>query len=53
MSTPVRLDMEKLRTARKALKFKADHPGAQVETTIYDAFIANNENRIEAAKRAL
>jgi uncharacterized protein DUF5677 len=47
------VDVEELRTARKARQFKADNPGAQVETTIYDAFIVNNENRIEAVKRTL
>ena len=29
------------------------HPSAQVDTTIYDSFIANNESRIEAARRTL
>ncbi|MGA2921163.1 MAG: DUF5677 domain-containing protein [Candidatus Sulfotelmatobacter sp.] len=47
------VDVEKLRTARKALRFKAAHPSAQVETTIYDTFIASNGSRIEAARRAL
>ena len=47
------VDVEKLRTARKVRKFKADHPSAQIDTTNYDSFIANNESRVGAAKRSL
>jgi hypothetical protein len=47
------VDVEKLRSARKAQRFKSDHPNAQVDTTIYDLFVANNERRIDDTKRTL
>jgi hypothetical protein len=47
------VDVEKLRTARNALQFNAAHPGAQIDTTIYASFVANNESRIDAAKNTL
>jgi hypothetical protein len=47
------VDFEKLRTARKTRKFKDDHPGILVETTITDIFIAKHEHRIETVRRLL
>jgi hypothetical protein len=46
-------DVEKLRAARKIVRFKADHPNAAADATIHSAFIANNESRIEAERSAL
>jgi hypothetical protein len=46
-------DVEKLRCARKALRFKAANPSANVDTTIYSSFVAKNESRIDTAKRML
>jgi hypothetical protein len=46
-------DVEKLRCARRVLRFKAANPAAEVDTTIYSSFVANNENRIDAAKSML
>ena len=46
-------DVEKLRCARKILRFKAANPAAEVDTSLYSSFVANNENRIDAAKRML
>lgn len=47
------VDLEKLKSARKAVEFKANHQGSQVDTTIYDSFIAKHASRIEAARRTL
>jgi hypothetical protein len=47
------VDVEKLRTARKVLRFKADHPGSQLDVSTYDSFIAANASRIDAARRTL
>ena len=41
-------EVEKLRCARKILRFKADHPSAAVDAAIYGSFVAGNEQRIEA-----
>lgn len=46
-------DLEKLRCARKILRFKAANPAAEVETSIYSSFVSSNENRIDAAKKVL
>lgn len=46
-------DVEKLRCARKVLRFKAANPAAKVDTTIYSSFVANNESRIDTAKNML
>jgi hypothetical protein len=47
------VDLEKLKSARKVVEFKANHPGSQVDTTIYDSFIANHASRIDAVRRTL
>lgn len=47
------VDVEKLRCARKVLKFKADHPEIKIDTSVTEAFVANNESRVNAAKEAL
>lgn len=46
-------DVEKLRCARKILSFKAANPCATVDTTIYRAFVASNESRIDAGRAIL
>ena len=46
-------DVEKLRCARKVLRFKAANPATKADTTIYSSFVRNNENRIDAAKSML
>lgn len=46
-------DVEKLRCARKVLRFKAANQGAKVDTATYSAFVANNEKRIDATKSIL
>jgi len=43
-------DVEKLRAARKIVKYKAANPTAAVDTSIQAAFIANNEKRIDAER---
>ena len=47
------IDVEKLRCARKVLKFKADHPEINIDTSISEAFVAKNQSRVNAAKDAL
>ncbi|HEX9110136.1 MAG TPA: DUF5677 domain-containing protein [Terriglobales bacterium] len=46
-------DAEKLRCARKVLRFKAANSAAKVDTTVYNSFVANNENRIDTTKSML
>jgi hypothetical protein len=46
-------DVEKLRCARKILRFKAANPAAKIDTTGLSSFVANNEKRIDAAKGRL
>ena len=46
-------DVEKLRAARKIVKFKAANPADAVDATIHDAFITNNAQRIEAERNAV
>ena len=46
-------DVEKLRAARKIVKFKAANPAAKVDASIYDTFITNNAQRIEAQRNAV
>jgi hypothetical protein len=46
-------DVEKLRCARKVLRFKAANPAAKVDTSIYSSFVAANESRINTAKAML
>jgi hypothetical protein len=47
------IDVEKLRCARRILRFKADHPEVNVDTSISEAFVANNQSRVNTAKEAL
>lgn len=46
-------DVEKLRSARRIVAFKAANPSAQVDATIYDQYIASNGSRIDAERAAL
>ncbi len=46
-------DVEKLRCARKILKFHAAHPVTKVDTSIYSSFVANESKRIEALRVTL
>jgi Family of unknown function (DUF5677) len=46
-------DVEKLRAARKILRYKAANPSAKVDTAPYSSFVAINENRIDAARKLL
>ncbi len=46
-------DVEKLRAARKIVKFKAVNPAADVDASIYGTFITNNAQRIEAQRNAV
>ena len=46
-------DVEKLRAARKIVKFKGAHPDATVDATVYDSFIASDAKRIEAERGSL
>jgi hypothetical protein len=43
-------DVEKLRAARKILRFKAANPNAKVDTTPYSSFAASNGSRIDDAR---
>jgi hypothetical protein len=47
------VDVEKLRCARKVLKFKKHYPDSNIDTSAYASFITSNEHRIEATKRTL
>jgi hypothetical protein len=46
-------DVEKLRAARKIVKFKAAHPDAAIAAMIHESFINNNAQRIEVECKAL
>jgi len=46
-------DVEKLRCARKILKFAAMSPTTQIDTSTYSAFVKNNESRVRAAASLL
>jgi hypothetical protein len=47
------VDVEKLRSARKIVEFKAANPNANVHTSTYQEFITNNASRIEEEAKAL
>jgi Family of unknown function (DUF5677) len=47
------IDVEKLRCARKIVKFKHKHPGSAVNDNVYQSFIRSEEARIEATKAKL
>jgi hypothetical protein len=40
-------EIEKLRSARQIVKFKAQHPDSEMQPTAYEAFVKANEKRIE------
>src|SRR5205085_12307415 len=44
------VDVDKLRCARKILKFHAAHPVTKVDTLIYSSFVASESSRIEALR---
>jgi hypothetical protein len=47
------VDLEKLRSARKIVEFKAANPNANVHASTYQEFITNNASRIEEEAKAL
>ena len=47
------VDVEKLRAARKIVKFKQKHPTSKVHDSIYQSYITSEEARIEASKSKL
>jgi hypothetical protein len=46
-------DVEKLRCARKILKYAAISQTTRIDTSIYSAFVQNNESRVRAAAKLL
>ena len=46
-------DVEKLRAARKIVKYKAANPSAALDATVHDTFITNNARRIDAERAAV
>jgi hypothetical protein len=46
-------DVEKLRAARKIVKYKAANPAAAVDATIHDAFITSEAARIQAERNTV
>jgi hypothetical protein len=46
-------DVEKLRCAKKVLRFATANPTSKLDTSVYRSFVANNESRIEATKKIL
>jgi hypothetical protein len=46
-------DIEKLRLAKRIVAFKKDNPDIDIDTTIYESFIAKNAARIESNKKIL
>ena len=46
-------DVEKLRAARKIVKYKAANPAATVDASIHDTFIRINAKRIETERNAV
>jgi hypothetical protein len=46
-------DVEKLRAARKIVKYKAANPAAAVDASIHGAFIASEAQRIEAERNVV
>ena len=47
------IDVEKLRCARKIVKFKHNHPNSTTNDSIYQSFMTSEETRIEATKAKL
>jgi hypothetical protein len=46
-------DLEKIRAAQKIVKFATANAAANMDASIWDEFIANNEQRIEARRQFL
>jgi hypothetical protein len=46
-------DVEKLRAARKIVKYKAANPSAAVDATVHDTFVKNNAQRIEGERATI
>jgi hypothetical protein len=46
-------DLEKLRSAKIAVNFRKAHPQTGVDVATHSAFVTNNEQRINATRRAL
>ena len=46
-------DVEKLRAAKKIVKFKSTNPAASVNSSVHAQFITNNASRIDAERSAL
>jgi hypothetical protein len=46
-------DVDKLRAARKIVKFKAAHPNATFDLATHDSFIKDNRQRIDATRGTL
>jgi hypothetical protein len=46
-------ELEKLRAGQKIIKFKANNPNAEVNTTIYDWFVSQNSARITGLQNSL
>jgi hypothetical protein len=47
------VNVEKLRCARKILRFKAQHPGSAIDTTTYDSFVTANGASLNTVKARL
>jgi hypothetical protein len=46
-------EVERLRSARKVVAYKAAHPDADIDLTSYNSFIANNEKRVDALRKSI
>ncbi|MHB8487563.1 MAG: DUF5677 domain-containing protein [Candidatus Acidiferrales bacterium] len=46
-------NVEKLRAAKKIIKFKQKNPDAAIDTTIFDSFVARNAERITRVQKSL
>jgi hypothetical protein len=46
-------DVERLRSARNVVAFKAAHPDADIDLTTYTAFITKDEKRLDALKLSI
>jgi hypothetical protein len=46
-------EVERLRSARKVVRYKQSHPGAEIDLTGYLPFIANHEKRIDALRASI
>jgi hypothetical protein len=47
------VEVEKLRAARKIVRFKEKYPGSKVDDSLYQSYIASEGKRIEATKARL